>query len=129
MGSEVAGQDGCKRRAGVLLLVDDEPIVLRATARLLALHGYEVHVAASEAEAISRAKGLDSPVDLVLVDLWMIPGTGADLAKRMADEGLASRFIFITASAGDHSQLPGPVLMKPFSGDELVGVIAELLAR
>jgi hypothetical protein len=84
-------------------------------------------VAASDAEAIDRAKELDAPPDVV--DLWMSPTTGADLAKLMAAQGLASRFIFITASAGDHSQLPGPVLMKPFSGDELLGVIGELLAH
>jgi len=29
----------------------------------------------------------------------------------------------------DAARLPGPVLLKPFSGDELLGVIGELLAR
>ena len=71
----------------------------------------------------------NAPPDVVVVDLWMSPTTGADLARLMAAQGLASSFIFITASAGDHSQLPGPVLIKPFSGDELLGVIEGLRAR
>jgi CheY-like chemotaxis protein len=122
----VAPQAPDQPRTGgrVILLVDDEPIVLRATARLLALEGFEVHQAANDTEAIARAKELASPPDIVLVDLWMSPTTGAELARTMMVEGLASKFIFTSASDDDLSHLPGPLLMKPFSGDQLLELIA-----
>jgi adenylate cyclase len=113
----------------VLLVVDDEPSILRAIARLLATERYIVHLAASETEAIDCAKRYAAPPHLVVMDLWMSPTSGADLAKAMMAKGIASRFLFISASAEGQGQLPGPLLEKPFSAERFLEVISGLLAR
>jgi DNA-binding response OmpR family regulator len=113
----------------VLLVVDDDASVLRATARLLATEDYTVHLASSETEAIERAKRLDAPPHLVVIDLWMSPTHGADLARRMIAEGIASKFLFITASEADPGELPGPLLDKPFSAERFLATISALLGR
>jgi two-component system cell cycle sensor histidine kinase/response regulator CckA len=121
---------GTQRNVGsVVLVVDDEPIVLRATARLLESEGYIVHQASDETEALDCMKRLATQPDLVVMDLWMSPRTGADLAERMIAEGVASRFLFMTASPGGHDPLPGPLLEKPFSAERLLETVAHLLAR
>jgi DNA-binding NtrC family response regulator len=109
--------------------VDDEPSVLRATARLLATADYTVHLASGETEAIEHARRLDAPPNLVVIDLWMTPTPGADLARRMMAEGIASKFLFITASDADPGDLPGPLLEKPFTADRFFRLISDLLAR
>jgi CheY-like chemotaxis protein len=113
----------------VLLVVDDEPSILRAASRLLETEGYVVHLASSESEAFAHARRTDAPPHLIVMDLWMSPTPGAELARRMQAEGIASKFLFITASEGDHGPLPGPLLEKPFSADRFFGVISDLLAR
>ena len=113
----------------VLLIVDDEPSILRAIDRLLATEGYVVHLAANEAEAIDLARQFAAPPHLVVMDLWMSPTSGADLARVMMARGIASRFLFISASGDGHGQLPGPLLEKPFSAEQFLEAISSLLAR
>jgi CheY-like chemotaxis protein len=121
---------GPQRNGGlVVLVVDDEPIVLRATARLLENEGYIVHLASGETEALDCIKRLVAPPDLVVMDVWMSPRTGADLAERMIVEGVASTFLFMTASPAGLDQLPGPLLEKPFSAERFLEAVAHLLAR
>jgi CheY-like chemotaxis protein len=124
-----AGNGSSPDGRSVLLIVDDEPSVLRAIDRLLATEGYIVHLAASEAEAIECARRFPAPPHLVVMDLWMTPTPGADVARAMIAKGIASRFLFISASAGDHGQLPGPLLEKPFSAEQFLEAISSLLAR
>jgi CheY-like chemotaxis protein len=111
----------------VLLVVDDEPTILRAISRLLSTEGYVVHLAASETEAIAHAGRLEP--HLVVIDLWMSPTNGAELAKSMMAKGIASRFLFISASDGASSELPGPLVEKPFSAERFLGAISDQLAR
>ena len=127
--AETAGAGSCTDGRSVLLIVDDEPSILRALARLLATEGSVVHLAAGEAEAIDCARRFAAPPHLVVMDLWMSPTSGADLAKAMMAKGIASRFLFISASGDGHGQLPGPLLEKPFSADRFLEAISELLAR
>jgi DNA-binding NtrC family response regulator len=113
----------------VLLVVDDEPTILRAISRLLSTEGYVVHLAASETEAIAHAGRLEAPPHLVVIDLWMSPTNGAELAKSMMAKGIASRFLFMSASDGASSELPGPLVEKPFSAERFLGAISDQLAR
>jgi DNA-binding NtrC family response regulator len=124
-----AGTGSSADGPAVLLIVDDEPSVLRAIARLLEAEGYIAHLAAGEAEAIACAKRFVAPPHLVVMDLWMSPTSGADLARAMLAKGIASRFLFISASGDGHGQLPGPLLEKPFSAERFLEVISDLLAR
>jgi DNA-binding NtrC family response regulator len=123
-----AGTGGSADGGSVLLIVDDEPSILRAIDRLLTTEGYVVHLASGETEAIDCAKRFAAPPHLVVMDLWMSPTSGADLAKAMMAKGIASKFLFISASAVDHGRLPGPLLEKPFSAERFLELISDLLA-
>jgi two-component system response regulator MprA len=54
-----------------ILVVDDDPLLAAALRRPLAYEGFEIEVAASGEEALSRA--LDHPPDLVILDV-LLPG-------------------------------------------------------
>jgi EAL domain-containing protein (putative c-di-GMP-specific phosphodiesterase class I) len=58
---------------GRILVVDDEPVVLRATARVLRAAGFEVMTATDGGEAVSALR--EQEIDAVLSDIFM-PGTG-----------------------------------------------------
>ncbi|HET9552981.1 MAG TPA: MEDS domain-containing protein [Anaeromyxobacteraceae bacterium] len=88
-------EDGSRRR---VLVVDDEPLVGRVIARLLA--GHEVEVLASAEEAARRLEAGER-WDLVLCDLIMPALTGMELAARLertAPDALAS-LVFMTGGA------------------------------
>jgi CheY-like chemotaxis protein len=63
------------RGRGRILIVDDEALVLRATARLVRSLGYEVVTAESGEEGIERYREAAGDIDLVVLDMVM-PGLG-----------------------------------------------------
>ncbi len=63
-----------------VLVVDDEPQILRALRINLRVRDYEVHVAATGAEALEVAGRY--PPDLVILDLGLPDLDGLDLMAR-----------------------------------------------
>ena len=65
-----------------VLIVDDEPSIRRTFSRLLQQDGHQIMTAGSIAEAraaLSRAP--EPPVDLVISDVVLPDGSGAELAQ------------------------------------------------
>lgn len=120
---------GRRRR---LLLVDDEPAILRALTRLLEPH-YTVSTAGSVGEAIALAD-VGRP-DIVLCDVVMPDGGGEAVYLALCDQipDLATRVIFLTGGAvkegvrGFLSAQPRPVIEKPLDLSALAR-LAERLA-
>jgi PAS domain S-box-containing protein len=112
-----------------MLLVDDEPMLLRALAEELGEH-HDVTCAASGDEAIDllTTRGFD----VVVCDVMMPIKSGIDVFKavRQAKPGLERRFVFMTGGAFTPAarnflvSLPNPKLEKPFSYEELHRAIA-----
>jgi CheY-like chemotaxis protein len=111
------------------LLVEDEAPIRTLLSRLVARRDYEIVEASSYADA--RA-ALDSRrFDLVLCDVRLSDGSGADLLRqvRTSQPELARRFVFVT---GDVAALAGqefagtPALNKPFSAADLDRVLNEI---
>src|SRR6266511_1990919 len=68
-----------------ILVVDDDPLLASALRRPLAYEGFEVDVAASGEEALSRA--LDHAPDLVILDV-LLPGIdGLEVCRRLRQAG------------------------------------------
>jgi PAS domain S-box-containing protein len=117
-----------------VLVVDDEPSMVRVLAELLSSH--DVTVAYSGREAIARLTG-NTSFDVVLCDLQMTDGTGMDvyeyLSLRAPD--LARRVIFTTGGAFTDgaraflSSCPQPVLEKPFDTARVTGLVVETARR
>jgi signal transduction histidine kinase/CheY-like chemotaxis protein len=118
------------RRAATILLVDDEDIVRRATADMLADIGYSIVEAASGAEALKLVRD-GAAFDIVVSD-YLMPGmNGVDLIRhlRQLAPGLPAMLIsgYSTIAEGSGSELPR--LAKPFRQADLARSVAQLLAE
>ena len=71
-----------RARGRRVLIVDDDPLVLDVTARMLGRLGYEVSSADGPIEALAHS----APVDLLLTDVLMPGMLGTELADRMKEQ-------------------------------------------
>jgi DNA-binding NarL/FixJ family response regulator len=118
-----------------LLVVDDEPKLLRAVAADLKGEGYDVATARSGTEAlISVAQKLP---DLIVSDIRMPGMDGYELARRLRQNQSTALIpvVFLTAKDTTEDRIEGfrtgvdAYLTKPFEPDELLAVIAGILSR
>jgi CheY-like chemotaxis protein len=118
-----------------ILVVDDEPAVARALARLLQSDGHRVDLAVSGQEALEKLDA--NSYDLVLTDVRMPEMDGRTLYDRISRTAQqpAPVIIFVTAAAGDPeiqlflTNTGCLVLTKPYSKQELWTVIQKARAR
>ncbi len=118
-----------------LLVVDDEPKLLRAIALDLKGEGYDVSTARSGNEAlVSVAQRLP---DLIVSDIRMPGMDGYALARRLRQNQSTALvpIVFLTAKDTTADRIEGfrtgvdAYLTKPFEPDELLAVIASILSR
>jgi two-component system, cell cycle sensor histidine kinase and response regulator CckA len=112
-----------------ILLVDDEPVVLLLMRRALVEAGYDVLSASNGIEALELAAAARPGVDAVVSDLQMPQMGGEVLAAALRQGNPTLPILFVSGFA--EAPAPGllrPVLMKPFTPDELVQRITLLLA-
>jgi DNA-binding NarL/FixJ family response regulator len=118
-----------------LLVVDDEPKLLRAVAVDLQGEGYDVTTARSGAEAlVAVAQKLP---DLIVSDIRMPGMDGYELARRLRQNQSTALvpIVFLTAKDQTKDRIEGfrtgvdAYLTKPFEPDELLAVIASILSR
>ena len=85
--------------AGVLLVVDDEPLNLDMLSRRLTRTGFTVHVASSGSEALRIIR--DITVDLVLLDQMMPEMSGTEVLKALRADAATQMLpvIMVTAVA------------------------------
>jgi DNA-binding NarL/FixJ family response regulator len=118
-----------------LLVVDDEPNLLRAVAGTLRAEGYEVTTARGGAEALARV--LETVPDLIVSDIRMPGMSGYALARqlRASPQTDLIPIVFLTAKDETGDRVEGfragvdAYITKPFEPDELLAVIAGILAR
>ncbi|MFA9430958.1 response regulator [Egicoccus sp. AB-alg2] len=109
------------------LVVDDEEPTRTLLTMVLERSGWEVVSAADAADA--EAAVAERSVDLVLLDLHLGTDSGTDVAARLEQRhpGVARRIVYLTGDPPRSGELDGcPALGKPFSLDELQGVIDRL---
>src|SRR4029450_2757357 len=81
-----------------ILVVDDDPLLAAALRRPLAYEGFEIEVAASGEEALSRA--LDHPPDLVILDV-LLPGIdGLEVCRRLRQAGEVAGLVLTARPEG-----------------------------
>lgn len=123
---------GVKRR---ILSVEDEPSIRQVCQRVLTGQGYQVDFAQNGVAAESMLMKAD--YDLLLVDIKTPVMDGKQLYRYIEKRypELASRVIFTTGDViGDDTQsfleqTGRPVLLKPFSPDELKAMVRGTLGR
>jgi DNA-binding NarL/FixJ family response regulator len=118
-----------------LLVVDDEPNLLRAVAAALRAEGYEVVTARNGREALVRVA--ESVPDLVISDIRMPGMDGYQLAGQLRASSRTAivPIIFLTAKDETTDRVAGfragvdAYITKPFEPDELLAVIQSILSR
>jgi len=117
-----------------ILVVDDDADAREVLAHLLEFDGYRVETAQHGREALELLTGRS--YDVILSDMRMPQVTGEALYRHI-ERGwphLALRVVFMTAgqlSRRFHEQYRArvPVLIKPFTRDQLRQVIVSVIAR
>jgi two-component system, OmpR family, KDP operon response regulator KdpE len=116
-----------------VLVVDDEPRLVRLVHTVLSTEGYNV-VTASEGKRAVEMVALEQP-DLVLLDI-LLPGelSGYDVCRRVREFSDVP-VVMLTAKAREEDKLMGfdagadDYLTKPFSARELLARIKAVLRR
>lgn len=109
-----------------VLVVDDEPLVLRTTVHYLELMGYDATGVGSADEAIRRLESGTIQPDLLLVDLVMPGMGGMELSEWVRENHGDIPVLFMTGYFAPQSQdieslqpRGGGLLCKPFTSSEL----------
>src|SRR5215467_13942709 len=117
-----------------ILVVDDDPLVIRLIMDTLNVDGYDVDSAENGPAALEKLR--QGRFDLILSDLHMpqLDGVGLYRALTEGQEHPATRIVFLTGSVGSselHRFLEEtglPLLRKPFSLAELQQIVRQALA-
>ncbi len=118
--------------AGRVLVVDDEPHILRALQTSLRGAGYEVYTASSAETALAEAAARQP--DAIILDLVLPDGNGTDVARELRTWSSAP--IIVLSAVGEEREKVAALdagaddyVTKPFGIDELLARLRAALRR
>jgi PAS domain S-box-containing protein len=118
-----------------ILLVEDEPTILRMTRMMLERKGYSVLSAATPADAMEKAKNHSGTIDLLMSDVVMPEMNGRDLAGKITVLYPDIRLLFMSGYTANviahHGVLDDGVafIQKPFSMADMTAKVREVLDK
>jgi len=124
-----------RAEAPVVLVVDDEADLREAICRMLDRSGLRTLAAGAVAPALALCRDDPGPVDLLLTDLELPGGSGAELAAAAGRARPGLRVLYMSGygpvEAVRRGLVPAgvPVLAKPFTSAELVRAAGAALRR
>jgi len=114
-------------RGDLILVVDDEPIVLRSVTAALAMAGYRVMVAENGVAGLDAFMSAPYEINLVLADVVMPFMSGTELAERIREIRPSAKIILMSGYSEAvilrKNGVKLPLLRKPFLPEDLVRVI------
>lgn len=117
-----------------ILVVEDNEDLAFGLATALETGGYEIELAATGEQALSRARTVPPP-GLIILDL-MLPGlSGFRVLRELRDEGNLTPVLILTARAAEADKVQGlrigadDYMTKPFGVLELLARVDALLRR
>jgi DNA-binding response OmpR family regulator len=120
---------------GTVLLVDDEPVVLKVLGEVLALHGYTVLEAQDYYTALQAAESHGWRIDLLITDISLPGLNGCELARKVLLYCPELRVLLMSGYTGSEiCQYYGVelgdlhFLAKPFKPAELLSRLQVLAA-
>jgi two-component system, cell cycle sensor histidine kinase and response regulator CckA len=120
---------GCE----TLLLVEDDPAILKLTARIIEQQGYTVLAANTPGEALRLAQEHDSKIDLLLTDIVMPGMNGRELSERLRTRQPGLKCLFMSGYTANVIARQGMLeagvhfIQKPFSMADLDAKIRAVL--
>ncbi len=118
-----------------ILLVEDEPSILKMTTMMLERQGYAVLAASTPGEAIRLAREHTGEIHLLMTDVVMPEMNGRDLARRMLSLYPNLKRLFASGYTADVIAHQGVLdegvhfIQKPFSRKSLAAKVREALDR
>jgi FixJ family two-component response regulator len=115
----------------VIIVVDDDPSVLKSVGRLLKAHGFETRLFSS-AEAYKAEAGATGVACLIL-DVQLGAGSGLDLQRELLRAGSPVPVIFITASDSETTRRSAAevgciaCLSKPLTATSLMEAVKKAI--
>jgi len=116
-----------------ILIVDDEPEIVRGLEDNLRFDGYQTAAATNGQEALALA--LTGAPDLILLDIMMPRMSGWDVCRALREKGIEVPVIMLTARGEEVDRVRGLELgaddyvTKPFSLRELLARVRAVLRR
>jgi two-component system, LuxR family, response regulator FixJ len=111
----------------IVCLVDDDPLVLRSTGRLLASDGFSVRSFNKGADFIAYVASHDVP--LVVLDIWMKEMTGLEVLARLCAVSPQTHVIVITGREDSAARITAmqmgivAFLIKPFDDEQFLALV------
>ena len=127
-----AGAPGTRHHE-TLLLVEDEETVRDLAQEILTMTGYTVLAASEAADALRIAEDHRGPLHLLLTDMVMPRMNGRELAERVRAMRPETKVLYMSGYAPEAilgrglTNLTGPLLPKPFTPDDLLTKVREVL--
>jgi two-component system, cell cycle sensor histidine kinase and response regulator CckA len=119
----------------IILVVDDEPVVLKIVTAILTNAGFQVLAAASPEEALTTGRQHPQPIRLILSDVVMPGLCGPDLAEAFEALHPETAWLFM-AGMPDSPEVEQRILdrglaflPKPFGVRTLLNKVDEVLGR
>jgi PAS domain S-box-containing protein len=132
---EVAKVEEERESHGTILLVEDDDMFRGLLCQVLENQGYRVHAAENPAAALRLGDAHGDAIDLLLSDMVMPGGTGAELAIKLGSRYPALRVVLMSgytddalASRAADSTIADAFLEKPFATQDLLRLVRELLS-
>jgi FixJ family two-component response regulator len=119
-------------RNKAVLVVDDDPSMLKGMRRLLKQHGYDT-IPFETAKALRDHGDFDQAFCIVL-DVNLSDGSGIDLRHHLAESGVALPVIYITGNDSHATRMAAMAsgclayLTKPFTAQSLIEPIERAAA-
>ncbi len=117
-----------------ILLVEDEPVLLRLTSKMIEGLGYTVLACDHPERAIELATGFTGHIDLMVSDMMMPAMNGVELWQSLGALRPAMKCLFVSGYpadvlAGSDIRIDGlDLLQKPFSLDTLAAKLRDVLS-
>ena len=125
----------CARKTakGLILVVDDEPEIVKALTLRLKFHGYEV-IAADDGARATQAAIRQQP-NLIILDIGLPCGDGFEIARRLSSNvnTLHIPIIFLTARTGPMNEALAreagglDFITKPFTAERVLSAVTYAL--
>lgn len=123
------GSLGARDRRAQVLVAEDEPVMLRAIARVLGGAGYDVTLAPDGAEAIAVVR--ERAFDVIITDIEMPGADGITVLRAVRERDLDVPVVVVTGAPSLQTSIQAleegalRYLVKPFDLGALLGVVAQ----
>jgi len=119
--------------SGSILIVEDEPVLLRGLKDTFVTQGWDVSTASDGERGLELA--LSKPADVILLDIMLPRVNGYEICRAVRERGVQSAILMLTAKSQEEDVILGlnlgadDYLTKPFRRGELIARANALLRR